>query len=152
MKHINCGFILITILLAAHVQAASPISKFDQFGDINCEDEYARLDNFAIHLQNEPSAQGYIIFYGGRRFRGRLPRVGEAAARAGRLKPYLVNRRGIPAERVVVIDGGYQETFQIALWIVPLGATPPEAGSTVPANEIKFRKGKVNRRQFQCNI
>ena len=152
MKHLKCGFILVTVLLAAHVQAASPISKFDEFGDINCEDEYARLDNFAIHLQNEPSAQGYIIFYTGRRFRGRLPRVGEAAARSGRLKPYLVNRRGIPDERVVVINGGYQESFQIELWIVPFGSSPPEPSSTVPASEIKFRKGKVNRRQFQCNI
>ena len=25
--------------------------KFDEFGDINCEDEWARLDNFAVHLQ-----------------------------------------------------------------------------------------------------
>ena len=152
MKHIKCGFILITILLSAHVHAASPISVFDKFGDINCEDEYARLDNFALHLQNEPSAQGYIIFYGGRLFRGRLPRVGEAAARVGRLKPYLVNRRGIPAERVTVINGGYQEDFHIELWIVPFGSKSPEPNSTVPTSEIKFRKGKVNRRQFQCNI
>ena len=152
MKHLKCGFILIIIFLVAHVQAASPISKFDEFGDINCEDEYARLDNFAIQLQNEPSAQGYIIFYGGRRFRSRLPRVGEAAARAGRLKPYLVNRRGIPADRVVVINGGYQETFSVELWIVPPGAEPPEPSVDVPASAIKFRKGKVNKRQFECNI
>ena len=152
MKHLRYGFILITVLVAAHVQANSPISKFDEFGDINCEDEYARLDNFAIQLQNEPSAQGHIIFYGGRRFRGRLPRVGEAAVRSGRLKPYLVNRRGIPADRVVVINGGYRESFQIELWIIPFGSAGPGPHSTVPVSEIKFRKGKVNIRQFQCNI
>lgn len=152
MKHLKYGFILITILLSAHAQAAPTILKFDEFGDINCDDEYARLDNFGVQLQNTPSAQGYIIFYGGRRFRSRLPRVGEAAARAGRLKPYLVSRRGIPAERVIVINGGYRESFQIDLWIVPLGSVPPEPSSTLPASEIKFRKGKVNKRQFQCNI
>ena len=79
------------IFSAVPVLGTSP-RKFDEFGDINCEDEMARLDNFAIQLQQEPSWRGYIIFYGGRRFRGRLPRVGEAAARAGRMKPYLVNR------------------------------------------------------------
>lgn len=152
MKHLKCGFILITILLAARVQAASPISKFDEFGDINCEDEYARLDNFAIQLQNTPSAQGYIIFYGGRRFRGRLPRVGEAAARAGRLKPYLVNRRGIPSDRVVVINGGYRDEFMVEIWIVLPGKNAPVPHADVPVSEIKFRKGKVNRRQFQCHI
>ena len=140
------------ILFAAPVHALSPIQKFDEFGDINCEDEYARLDNFVVQLQNTPSSQGYIIFYGGRRFRGRLPRKGEAAVRAARLKSYLVNRRGMAAERTVVINGGYQETFLVELWIVPAGALPPEPHSTVPASKIKFRKGQVSKRQFQCNI
>jgi hypothetical protein len=153
MNRYKCSLIIVIIFLAAPVKATSPISKFDEFGDINCEDEYARLDNFAIQLQNTPSAQGYIIFYGGRRFRGRLPRVGEAAARAGRLKPYLVNRRGIPTDRVVVINGGYQESFVVELWIVPPGAEPPKPSTiTVPAKQIRFKKGKVNKRQFQCNI
>ena len=152
MNRFKCSLIIVIIFLAASVQAASPISKFDEFGDINCEDEYARLDNFAVQLQNEPSAQGYIIFYGGRRFRSRLPRVGEAAARAGRLKPYLVSRRGIPAERVVVINGGYRENFSVELWIVPPGAEPPKPSVEVPVSAIKFRKGKVHKRQFACNI
>ena len=151
MNRHKFSLIILIVFVVASVEAA-PISKFDEFGDINCEDEMARLDNFAIQLQNTPSAQGYIIFYGGRRFRGRLPRVGEAGARAGRLKPYLVNRRGIPAKQVVVINGGYQESFTVELWIVPAGAEPPEPGSPVPASQIKFRKGKVNKRQFQCNI
>src|SRR2546429_4627382 len=90
----------------------SPIRKFDEFGDIKCEDEMARLDNFAIQLQREPKARGVIIFYGGKIFRGKLPRRGDAAARAARLKPYLVNRRGIPATQVIVIDGGYAEEWR----------------------------------------
>src|SRR5882672_1687920 len=90
---------------------ATPISKFDEFGDIRCEDEYARLDNFAIQLQHEPQAKGVIIFYGGKTFRGRLPKRGEAEARAARLKPYLVRRRGIPASQVIVINGGYEEEW-----------------------------------------
>lgn len=146
------GLIVGIILLAAPAHALSPIQRFDEFGDINCEEEYARLDYFAIQLQHTPGAQGYIIFYGGRRFRGRLPRKGEAAARAGRMKPYMVNLRGIPSERVVVINGGYQEKFFVELWIVPAGATAPEPYTPVLTSEIKFRKGKVKRREFGCNI
>jgi hypothetical protein len=152
MNRLKCSLIIVIVFLATSVQAAAPTSKFDEFGDINCEDEYARLDNFAIQLQQMPNAKGYMIFYGGRRFRGRLPRVGEATARAARMKPYLVNRRGIPVDQVVVINGGYEESFTVELWIVPPGATAPTGHGRVPASEIKFRKGKVNKRQFQCNI
>ncbi len=40
--------------------------KFDEYGNISFADEQARLDNFAIQLQNEPGAQGYIIAHAGR--------------------------------------------------------------------------------------
>src|SRR6266576_5597988 len=119
---------LLIFVIALSVNGSSsprPISKFDEFGDISCEDEWARLDNFAIQLQHWPLAKGYIIFYGGRLFRGRLPKQGEAAARAARMKPYLVKTRGIPSNRVFVIDGGYAQEWSAELWIVPTGVSPP---------------------------
>lgn len=135
----------------------TPISKFDEFGDIKCEDEYARLDNFAIQLQHEPQAKGVIIFYGGKTFRGKLPKRGEAEARAARLKPYLVGRRGIPTKQVIVIDGGYAEEWRAELWVVPPGASMPGIGmpggyTSVSVKEIKFRKGKANPRDYRCRI
>src|SRR6185295_5101468 len=59
--------------------------KFDEYGDIKFNDEKARLDNYAIQLQNDPAAQGYILAYGSC--------AGEAQARADRAKDYLVKRR-----------------------------------------------------------
>lgn len=147
------GLLIAALLIGSGVTASTaPDRKFDEFGDINCEDEMARLDNFAVNLQNEPSTIGVIVFYGGRRFRGRLQRRGEAAMRAGRLKPYLVNRRGLAADRVKVINGGYAEEWHVDLWIIPPGVTLPEPSPTVPAREIKFRKGKATPRQFRCEI
>ncbi len=140
------------MLFTVVAQAAAPVSKFDEFGDINCEDEMARLDNFSIQLQNMPDAKGYMIFYGGRLFRGRLPKRGEAAARAARMKPYLVHRRGIPSNQVIVIDGGYAESWHTELWIVPAGASPPAPSSMVSSSAIKFGKGKVNKRALRCNV
>ena len=148
----KCGFALVLMTVTVVVQASAPITRFDEFADINCEDEYARLDNFAIHLSREPHAKGYIIFYGGKLFRGRLPRRGEAAVRAARMKPYLVNRRGVPSDQVVVIDGGYSEGWRAELWIVPPGAQPPSPSPTVSLSEMKFRKGKAGKRAFQCSI
>jgi hypothetical protein len=144
---------MVVVLAFSLAGATSPqMKKFDEFGDINCEDEMARLDNFAVQLQNDPAARGVMIFYGGRRFRGRLPKQGEAAARAARMKPYLVERRGISSERVIVIDGGYREEFHVDLWVIPADTKPPEPSSTIPAKDIKFQKGKANARQFKCQI
>jgi hypothetical protein len=130
----------------------TPIRKFDEFGDIKCEDEMARLDNFAIQLQHEPQAKGVIIFYGGKTFRGKLPKRGEAEARAARLKPYLVRRRGIPSNQVIVIKGGYAEGWLAELWVVSPGASMPTGFTTVSVTEIKFRKVKANPRDYRCRI
>jgi hypothetical protein len=129
-----------------------PIRKFDEFGDLNCEDEYARLDNFAVSLQNEPDSKGLIIFYGGKIFRGRLPRRGDAAARAARTRSYLVKRRGLSAARIIVINGGYDETWKADLWIVPPAASMPTPSPGLRRDQIRFRKGKPNPGEFRCRI
>jgi hypothetical protein len=147
--------VLVLAVLAFCVTGSAsqaPISKFDEYGDTNCEDEMAHLDNFAVTLQNGPANKGVIIFYGGRRFRGRLPKRGEAAARAARIQPYLVQRRGIPTDQVVIINGGYREKWQVELWVVPPGASMPAPRPTIPVEKIKFRKGKANPRDYQCGI
>lgn len=94
--------------------------KFDEIGEIQRDDEKARLDVFAIELQNSPGAQGYVIAYGGRN-----RRFGTGQQRGDRAKEYLTRTRGIDASRVVVIDGGQRETGTMELWIVPPGATLP---------------------------
>jgi hypothetical protein len=94
---------------------------FDRFGDLAFADEKKRLDYFAEQLEKEPGSQAHIIVYGKRG----APRAGEAQARADRAKDYLVNKRGIAAERIKTVDGGLRERLKIELWIVPQGALPP---------------------------
>jgi hypothetical protein len=98
-----------------------PAVKFDEYGNIKFNDEKARLDNYAIQLQNQPGSQGYIIAYGSCE--------GEAQARADRAKDYLVNTRGIDAGRLVTIDGGCMSELKVELWVVPTGATAPTAST-----------------------
>jgi len=144
---------ILGICVTGSPSTADPTRPFDEFGDIKCEEEMARLDNFAVQLQSEPSAKGLIVIYGGRRFRGRLPMQGEADARAARLKSYLVGRRGIPKDQIMVVNWGYTEDWHVQLWMVPHGATIPERETfTIPVKEIKFRKGKANPRDFRCHI
>lgn len=110
--------------------------KFDEFGDINFEDEKARLANFAIQLMNEPGAVGYIIVYAGRR-----ARIREAERQLERAKNYLVNQHGIAASRLEPIDGGYREDLTIQLWILPdvgprLNMVDPS--STIDPSEVEI--------------
>jgi hypothetical protein len=96
--------------------------KFDEYGNIKFNDEKARLDNYAIQLQNTPGSQGTIIAYGSCE--------GEAQARADRAKDYLVNTRGIEAGRITTIDGGCRSDLTVQLWVVPTGADPVSADSS----------------------
>ena len=152
VRTFQVGALVVLFALSVAGSSGRPTQKFDDYGDVNCEDEWARLDNFAIGLSQFPAARGYIIFYGGRSFRGRLPKRGEAAARAARIQPYLVKRRGVAADRIAVINGGYAESFHVELWIVPPGAVAPEPISTVPEKEIRFGRGRVRKQVFQCNL
>lgn len=108
----------------AQCQAAVPAppnpTKFDEIGEVARDDEKARLDVFAIELQNSPGAQGYIIGYGGS---GRRAVSGQK--RAQNARDYVVTTRGIDATRIVVLDGGPRTTGSLQLWLVPPGATPP---------------------------
>jgi hypothetical protein len=112
--------------------------KSDEYGNIRWSDERARLDNFAIELQSDPTAQGYIICYG-----GKVARVGDAQRRCYRAVSYVVSKqRGIEASRVITIDGGYRENLTVELWVFPSGVTPPTATPTVDPREVRFIKGK----------
>jgi hypothetical protein len=92
--------------------------KFDEFGDALVTDIKARADNFAIELQNNPVAKGFIIVYRSRRD---LP--GISYRYAHRIRDYLVMTRGIPNARVVAIDGGESDCLVQEFWIVPPGTT-----------------------------
>ncbi len=100
----------------------APPRKFDEYGNIRFNDEKARLDNYAIQLQNEPGSQGTIIVYGSC--------AGEAQQRGDRAKDYLVNTRGIEAGRITVVDGGCRADLTVQLWVVPQGSTAPEVDTT----------------------
>jgi hypothetical protein len=93
--------------------------KFDEFGDIYQSDLKARADNFAIELQNNPNAKGFIIVYRSRRD---LPGINSRYA--GRIQEYMVETRGVAKERVVTVDGGVAQCLIQELWIVPPNTAP----------------------------
>ncbi len=111
---------------------APPRRRFDEFPSVAFDEDKARLDNLAIELQNTPDATGYMIVYGGKN-----SRIGQADRLGARALDYLVNTRQIDSRRIVVMNGGYRETDYYEFWLVPPGAEPPQASSTVPLSDVK---------------
>ena len=109
-----------------------PSVKFDEYGDITFNDEKARLDNYAIQLQSQPGAEGYIIAYGTCAGDGLCTHKSciVAQKRADRAKDYLVNTRGIDAGRIMTVDGGCRSAVDVELWIRPTGAVAPAADAS----------------------
>ena len=113
--------------------------KFDEYGNIRFNDEKARLDNYAIQLQNQPGSAATIIVYGSC--------AGEAQQRGDRAKDYLVNTRGIEAGRITVVDGGCRSDLTVQLWIVPSGAAAPQVDTSGAVDPCPpCRRGRGPRR------
>lgn len=123
--------------------------KYDELMDVNCEDLIARLDSYAGQLSNEPGAQAIVVVREGRYSKGRRPRHGEARANAARIKDYLVNARGVTSDRVVIVDGGNGEEFIVELYLCPRGETFPVSAPIARRPAIKFRKGKILKREYK---
>lgn len=126
-----------TASCTSSVRPPKPVAtRFDEYGNIRFNDEKARLDNYAIQLQNEPGSTATIIAYG--------TCAGEGQTRGDRAKDYLVNTRGIEAGRITVVDGGCRADLTVQLWVVPQGADAPtvDTSNTIsPCPECRPRRG-----------
>jgi hypothetical protein len=105
--------------------------KIDSFGTEPNDAVKARMDNLAISLQQDPSAQGYIVAYGSC--------AGEGMKRAQFMKGYLVTNRGLDASRVMIVDGGCRDAATYEIYTVPQGATAPVAENSGACAPCKRR-------------
>lgn len=146
MKLAKVSFVVLCLALFA---ASISYSQTDgqrleqvRLSDYDWEDNMARLDVFAIALNNEANSTGYIIFYGSRR-----SRRGEIQRRMTCVENYMVQRRGIASNRIRVINGGYRDNSTMELWVVPQGGRIPEATPTI--RSIRLRRGTI---RFTCEV
>jgi len=94
--------------------------KFDEFPDIARNDEKARLDNYGIELQNDPTSNAYVTV-----FPGRSSKSSDVQRHVARIVDYLVNSRGIDGSRIVTRVGPMRDELMVELWACPQGITPP---------------------------
>jgi hypothetical protein len=113
-------------------------SKFDEFYGSNWESAMSRLDGFALNLLNSPHMTGVLIVYGAQRSRRGEPRAWSAC-----LKSYIMNRRGIEPNRIVMINGGYRKDLTVELWVTADRKHIPNPEPHIKPKDVRFKKGKV---------
>jgi hypothetical protein len=125
MKSLLKIFPLLALLCApALAQQQQPSDQkarlVDSFGNIQLSDLKARLDNFAIELQNAPDSKGYIVTYPAA---NKFP--GASFRRAYSSLEYMTMTRGLDAARISVVNGGFRDEATYELWVVHIGAELP---------------------------
>jgi hypothetical protein len=105
------------------VQFPVPLAcrKFDEFAELSRNDEKARLDNFFIDLQNDPTSTAHVIVYPGQR-----GKPGAVQTQTAHIIDYLVNSRGFDGRRIVTTVGPQRSEMIVELWTCPQGAAPPK--------------------------
>lgn len=88
---------------------------FDEFEKLTNGGYRTRMDSFLVELQDNPSAQGYLINYGTNK---------DISAREKLLRNHLSFRKFDPV-RIVFVRGGFRGEVKTELWIVPYGAELP---------------------------
>jgi hypothetical protein len=114
------------------VKKNAPAVKFGEYVTTDLSANKAQLDKFVSALLQDPTAQGYLIAYG-----GRTSRPDDAQKAADNATNYTMNTRKMDGARTLSGVGGYREQPTIELWIAPAGGTPPTATPTVDPKDVK---------------
>ena len=104
----------------------------DEFGTLGDCDLRARIDALMVELQNNSESTGYVILYNGVDV---LPAFYESPLYEPVILNHLLFRR-FDRSRITFVRGGFLERGRTQFWLVPNGATPPEAKATHTAPTI----------------
>ncbi len=118
-KHLFILVILLASFQICFAQEGLHGALVDEVGKTCSEDLMAHLDNYFIQLGNDPSATGYIVFYGDRSAEGRNLKL------INYLTKGYPNRSHRDESRIVLVRGTNQAEVKIELWVTPAGLIPP---------------------------
>jgi hypothetical protein len=94
--------------------------KIDEFERATNGEVKARMDYFYTELNNNPSAQGYIINYGTAK---------EIAIRERQIRNAIMFRK-FDSSRITIVNGGFRGIIKTEFWAVPAGADNPNVESS----------------------
>lgn len=123
MRLLSSITLLVALTAAANVPrifGQTAPTKFDSYVNLTTDDEAAHLDFFQEALLKDGAVRGYLIGYN-----QVSSSPGPFLRRLYGDQRYLVEMRGLDANRVLVIEGGCRKEFTIELWLVPNESKPP---------------------------
>jgi hypothetical protein len=123
-----------TCLLKVDPECSAP-QIFDHYGRIPVIEEHQRLDRLAKHMKSAGSESiAYIIGYS-----GRSACIYEGQWRADRAKKYLVETHSLLKDRIVDVDGGVRENWNVDLFVQTHGTCGPLPTPTLGRDEAHVR-------------
>ena len=119
----------------------------DQYSVVSLDEERQHLDRFAQQLKAGPvESIAYLVSYAGRR-----SCLNESEWRAKRAAQYLVTTHGIPASRVVTVEGGFKENWTIELYTQPRRDCGPLPNPTLTISQVHI-EGYCDGPSLQPNV
>ena len=132
---IHRPLLVLAFLCSAISVSGQDPRKFDEIRTLAPGDLAARLDNVAINFQRESlDIVLYLIAYAGRR-----ACVGDADRLNLRAKTYLVSKRGVASQRVILMDGGYLDRPVLDVWMLPSHVSPPSAMPNIDRKLVRVK-------------
>jgi hypothetical protein len=136
MRKVILG-VLIAVFLTVNANATvlfiDERTIFDEFfNTLSKDDTRARWDNLGQALRDQPNMIGWVFSYAGRD-ESRC----ESMLNLKELRDYLVKKRKIPRNRLMLIDGGYRERGTTIMYLDPKDSKfPPTAYPTLTSIDI----------------
>ena len=106
---------------------SAPLELLDELSIAAFRIDKARLDNFLVRLQNNPSARGYIIESFAKRTSRNL-----ISKKNQKIFGYL-KLRAFKKDQIVLLNASADKNLTQFI-LVPAGATPPSCDDCVPVN------------------
>lgn len=160
--------LLISLFASVSAQTTKEARKIEEFGRIQCGEFMARMDLIFQMWQNSPDSEIHVIYYGGR-FRKISPEQVRGKRNqniiqldyshrddglnwAKTLHHYLTTYRGYEPkirqaikEKLVLINGGFRESEEVEVWLIPVNGTTPKPTPNIDEKYIKFRNDRPRR-------
>jgi hypothetical protein len=93
-----------------------------------------RFGEFGAQLADNAKLTGFVVTYA-----GQVAKPGEAKLLAAQAKQSLTTL-GIPESRITMIDGGFRETAEYELFLLPQDMPAPAPTPTIASNKVKILK------------
>ena len=100
-------------------QVQEPFETYSH--EISWKREKFYLDDFSIHLKQFPDTIGYIGF-----FVGDGDTLQKVRKRIDRAKRYLITKRKIDEQRIVVVYAGKLDNSRTAFYLIKKNSPPPD--------------------------